>query len=378
MSNQSGFKSDEERARRVREDVLIGPWFSSGSPGRTAATFISPHILWAEESEIAEALEQLAADGLVEGSEPGGDIADPLYRVLPLGLAARERVFHSRGWRKQCLLRQREYPVDDLVVALVISPRIENARITGAYRGRSEEVSTAELTTYLFLRDPTEVAQAAEDLAARGLLIARRERGESFYVATSSGEREYAKRIRASLGLKEGEAVLDEVHKDALRIFYAWQSDHGPSRRHLEEALRRIVTDANATWSPVASIVVELATDPGDGAVRIDTLLMEKIARADVVVADITPVATYENRLVPNPNILIEVGYALAGKEAEQVVLVEHSVKTNEWLAANPGARLPFDIDHVRRIAYGAPSQLRQRLETEIRTVLGRRGYVTR
>jgi hypothetical protein len=69
---------------------------------------------------------------------------------------------------------------------------------------------------------------------------------------------------------------------------------------------------------------------------------------------------------------------ARRAKEAEQVVLVEHAAKTNEWLAANPGARLPFDIDHVRRIAYDTPTQLRKRLETEIRTVFERRGYVTR
>lgn len=345
-------------------------------PGGTSATFISPQILWAEESEIDETLERLATEGLVEKSEGGGDIPGPFYRILRPGLIAREHVFHSRGWRTQCLLRQLSYPVDDLVLALVMFPQIANTRIVGPYMRTSEEVSSNELTLYLLERDPAEVTGAAENLAARGLLIARTDNGERLYVVTSSGEREYAKRIRASLGLKEGETVLDEVRADAFRIFYAWQSDYGPSRRHLGEALERIVAQANAAWKSVVPIIVELATDPGDGAVRIDAVLMEKIARAELVVADITPVATYENRLVPNPNILIEVGYALAGKGAEQLILVEHTAKTDAWLADYPRARFPFDIDHVHRVAYDSPSSLRKRLEKEIRTVLERRGYV--
>lgn len=368
--------SGDRRAQRLLEDVLIGPWFSARMPGATSAVFISPHILWAEESEIAEVLEQLAARGLVEKEEGGGDIPGPFYRVLHSGLIAREHVLHSRGWRKQCLLRQLEYPIEDLIIALVMYPQIANRRRTGPYTSISKEVGSTELTLYLFSRDPHEVIRAAENLATQGLLIPRTGDNERLYVVTSSGEREYAKRIRASLGLKEGETVLDETRADAFRIFYAWQSDHGPSRRHVEDALERIADQANATWKPVVPIIVELATDPGDGAVRIDAVLMAKIARADVVVADITPVSTYENRLVPNPNILIEVGYALAGKGPEQLILVEHAKKTEEWLAVYPRARLPFDIDHVHRIAYDVPGSLRTRLERELRTILERRGYV--
>lgn len=359
--------------QQLAEELLVAN-FPPRLPGTTTASLLGAKMVDLELAQINAALKELTALGFLEESPPAGAIREPLYSLSPKGWRQRELILHRRGWRKECLLRQREYSLDDLIVALAMFPIIANRRMKGGFLGTEPEVWEEELKTYLFLYDPDEVLRAAEHVIELGLLSERILPDGRLFAIEPMGEREYTKRICKELRLRPEETILDEDHRNIIRIFYAWQSDHNTSRTHIGEALRRIATTANSEWKALAPIIIEMATDVGDGAVRIDLALMEKIARADCVVADSTPVAVHKSRLLPNPNILIEIGYALASKPAEQVILIEHSAHTKTLLAEDSAARLPFDIDHVHRVRYDAPAELRKRLESEIRQLLQRLG----
>src|SRR5262245_36297379 len=95
-------------------------------------------------------------------------------------------------------------------------------------------------------------------------------------------------------------------------IFYSWQADlpNGANRgfihHALEEGARAVADDLNI------ELVVERDTENVPGAPDIARAIFAKIAAADVIVADISFVDNGATaRRSPNPNVLVELGYAL-------------------------------------------------------------------
>ena len=62
-------------------------------------------------------------------------------------------------------------------------------------------------------------------------------------------------------------------------------------------------------------------------------------------VADITPICKSENKGVPNPNVMCELGYALSSLSDERVILVYNSANCNY-------DDIPFDLRQKRCISY--------------------------
>jgi len=163
---------------------------------------------------------------------------------------------------------------------------------------------------------------------------------------------------------------------DKISIFWAWQSDFKTSRNQIEEVLAKVIEKANAEWGPMVPIVLEQAVSLGDGAVRIDGALLDKIRSATFFVGDMTPVAVVEDNLLPNANVLIEVGYALASKDPKHIFLVENTARTAELKQARPDARFPFDIEHVHRFGYQEPRKLRDHVAADLRVRLAARNLL--
>lgn len=100
-----------------------------------------------------------------------------------------------------------------------------------------------------------------------------------------------------------------------MRIFYSWQSDlpnntnRGFIQSALEIAIKELVNDDEVGVEPV----LDRDTANVAGAPDITSTIFDKIARSDSIVCDITIInqgAT--QRLTPNPNVLIELGYGAA------------------------------------------------------------------
>ena len=99
------------------------------------------------------------------------------------------------------------------------------------------------------------------------------------------------------------------------------------------------------------------------GAPNITQAILEKIKACDAFVADVSIVTgdkKQEKRLSPNPNVLLELGYAIALLGWEKIILF-----CNE--AYGTDEDLPFDIRQHRRIGY---SLLQDDVKTEARNTL--------
>lgn len=133
-------------------------------------------------------------------------------------------------------------------------------------------------------------------------------------------------------------------------LFYSWQSDlpNNTNRGFLEEALRAATETAVAGLNCDLEVSVDRDTLGVSGAPDISATLLEKIRSCDAFVADVSIVTgdkANARRPAPNPNVLLELGYAVATVGWEKVILL-----FNEAYGGDED--LPFDIRQHRRIAY--------------------------
>jgi hypothetical protein len=133
-------------------------------------------------------------------------------------------------------------------------------------------------------------------------------------------------------------------------IFFSWQSDTQTrtGRNLIDRALARAIgiLAADADIDPAVrelAIDRDLAGVPGSPPI-VDTIF-SKIDRAAVFLSDLTYVAARgDGRRMPNPNVLVEHGWALKALTWRRVISVMNVA------AGHPDAHLlPFDLQHFRR-----------------------------
>jgi hypothetical protein len=132
-----------------------------------------------------------------------------------------------------------------------------------------------------------------------------------------------------------------------MKVFWSWQSDTPPDCGNwfVREALKLALKEISATYmlDEAARPKVDHDTQGVDGWVDIVSTIFQKIDDAAVFIADVTPTLTSTSgKRSPNPNVLIELGYALKTLGPEAIVLVWNSAS-----GAKP-EELPFDIRHRR------------------------------
>lgn len=130
-------------------------------------------------------------------------------------------------------------------------------------------------------------------------------------------------------------------------VFYSWQSDlpNATNRSLIEVALKQAATEITADETVDIEPVIDRDTLGVAGAPDISTTIFAKIAAADLFVADISFIGKSKNKYLPNPNVLVELGYALRAKGPEALVLV---FNTNCGKVEN----LPFDLKMKRILTY--------------------------
>lgn len=126
------------------------------------------------------------------------------------------------------------------------------------------------------------------------------------------------------------------------RVFYSWQSDKQEVSQKIEEALRNKFKKMSKR-----GIDIELvkATDGASGSRILEEMILENIKKCDFFIADLTPVTKFttadgKTKLIPNPNCILEFGYALRHFSPECVIAyiqLEDGDNHHE---------LPFDLNH--------------------------------
>ena len=128
-------------------------------------------------------------------------------------------------------------------------------------------------------------------------------------------------------------------------IFYSWQSD-APNpvnrtfiRLALEDAAKNLSRSEGAEVEDVVRLDQDTQGVAGSPPI-VDTILA-KIAACDVFVPDVTFMPASGERHTPNPNVMIEYGYALKTPGPERIVAVMNT-------HFGEPTELPFDMRHRR------------------------------
>ena len=159
-------------------------------------------------------------------------------------------------------------------------------------------------------------------------------------------------------------------------IFYSWQSDL-PKDTNLN-AIRQSLRDASSLVESEIEdtrIDVDEATRDTTGSPNIPKTIFDKISASDIFICDLTTINTVaptDFRRVPNPNVLIELGYAIATLGWERIIMV-----FNEVHGTFP-TDLPFDIDRHRSTPFkikdkkdnNGKSQLSQVMKVAIQAII--------
>jgi hypothetical protein len=132
-----------------------------------------------------------------------------------------------------------------------------------------------------------------------------------------------------------------------MKIFWSWQSDHpGAVSRHVvREALELAVTSLNqdlAIEEPEREVSLDHDRKGVPGSPDLASIILEKIRTSDVFVADVTPVGATPNdppKKLMNPNVAIELGYALHTITDRRLIMVMNT-------AFGSRRDLPFDLQH--------------------------------
>ncbi len=131
-------------------------------------------------------------------------------------------------------------------------------------------------------------------------------------------------------------------------IFYSWQSDlpSAANRNFIENALKNAAKVIRKDDSIEVEPVIDRDTQGVPGSPDITETIFTKIENAYVFVCDVTPISqNAHTRPCPNPNVLVELGYAIKCLGTERIIMVLNT-------AYGKPEHLPFDLRMRRVLTY--------------------------
>jgi len=129
------------------------------------------------------------------------------------------------------------------------------------------------------------------------------------------------------------------MSKTKFTIFFSWQSDLKGNKRIIKDSL--LAECQKQKEDNGYELEIDEATRNLPGSPKIEDAILEKISSADIFVCDITPVASCGRKLMPNSNVIFELGYALHALGDKRVILL---AKNGDWDVND----MPFDFNHRR------------------------------
>jgi len=149
-----------------------------------------------------------------------------------------------------------------------------------------------------------------------------------------------------------------------MKIFYSWQSDlpNNCNRGFIEDCIKRTVRK----YKDIISIEADRDVQNNTGSPDIANTIFDKIDECDLFIADISIINKSKcrffrggSRPTPNPNVLLELGYAAATLGWERIVCIYNTDFSD--LDA-----LPFDLRQHRITSYSLTGKEKSTVRTGI------------
>lgn len=159
------------------------------------------------------------------------------------------------------------------------------------------------------------------------------------------------------------------ARRHGVKIFWSWQDDSPAktNRTFIKEALAEAIKSIEGDFEFEDAERPELDHDTKGvaGAAEIVPTVMAKIAESVVFVADVTPIiATDHDKALPNPNVMVELGWSLHKPGPARQIYVLNTAEG--WTIEG----LPFDIRHRRVLTYSlaetADAKTRERVKRSL------------
>jgi len=135
-------------------------------------------------------------------------------------------------------------------------------------------------------------------------------------------------------------------------IFFSWQSD--TESKYNRNYIKGLLND----FASRSDCSIEIKESVGDsaGSPNIVDKVISEIEKCNIFVCDVTPITTYNNKKLPNPNVLFELGYAMCHLGWERIICI-----ANESYGAITD--MPFDIRQNRISKYKYSEKEKIKLE---------------
>lgn len=160
-----------------------------------------------------------------------------------------------------------------------------------------------------------------------------------------------------------------------ITVFYSWQSDL--PRDTNQNAIRNCIGLAIKSIqnkNKSINLILDEATRNEAGSPEIPSTIFKKISNADIFICDVTTINSNDSfpRKTPNPNILIELGFAIAILGWERIIMVFN----NSFGIFN--TELPFDLEKRKVLIFNIENKLdndgkrvlKDKLETTLITII--------
>jgi hypothetical protein len=130
-------------------------------------------------------------------------------------------------------------------------------------------------------------------------------------------------------------------------IFYSWQSDlpNNKNRSFIESCIKKAIEEIKSDNLNL-DVAIDRDTKDTTGTPDIASTIFSKIDNTSIFIADISFInSDYEGRKTPNPNVLIELGYAAKTIGWKNIICVFNT----EFGKVED---LPFDLKFRRQLSY--------------------------
>ncbi|WP_342480251.1 hypothetical protein NST07_23475 [Paenibacillus sp. FSL L8-0340] len=145
-------------------------------------------------------------------------------------------------------------------------------------------------------------------------------------------------------------------------VFYSWQSDlpNNNNRSFIESCIKQCLKELNISESFDIEFVIDRDTQNETGTPDIASTIFSKIEKSKLFIADVSIInSDYHKRKTPNPNVLIELGYAAKVLGWERIICIFNS----DFGSFDD---LPFDIKFRRPLCYSLDGKNKVQVKKQI------------